>query len=70
MLSRFHLVYFHLFQVKVKVLFYSFICFVLESVNVMVPSILNERCDGNRNILHAVVNMCTPTSNKDMDNGE
>lgn len=31
------------------------------------PSILSERCDGNRNILHAVVNMCTPTSNKDSD---
>ncbi|XP_030767956.1 E3 ubiquitin-protein ligase UBR5 isoform X5 [Sitophilus oryzae] len=31
------------------------------------PSILNERCDGNRNIFHAVINMCTPTSNKDND---
>ncbi|XP_017768727.1 PREDICTED: E3 ubiquitin-protein ligase UBR5 isoform X3 [Nicrophorus vespilloides] len=33
-----------------------------------VQSILNERCDGNRNIFHAVVNMCTPTSNKETDN--
>ncbi|KAK9872968.1 hypothetical protein WA026_020316 [Henosepilachna vigintioctopunctata] len=33
-----------------------------------VASILNERCDGNRNIFHAVVNMCTPTSNKDVEN--
>ncbi|XP_060518971.1 E3 ubiquitin-protein ligase UBR5 isoform X3 [Cylas formicarius] len=31
------------------------------------PTILTERCDGNRNIFHAVVNMCTPTSNKDND---
>ncbi|XP_076270049.1 E3 ubiquitin-protein ligase hyd isoform X5 [Rhynchophorus ferrugineus] len=31
------------------------------------PPILSERCDGNRNIFHAVVNMCTPTSNKDND---
>ena len=25
--------------------------------------ILNERCDGNRNILHAAVFICAPTSN-------
>lgn len=31
---------------------------------------MNERCDGNRNIFHAVVNMCTPTSNKESDNGK
>ncbi|RZC39465.1 E3 ubiquitin-protein ligase hyd, partial [Asbolus verrucosus] len=33
-----------------------------------VSNILSERCDGNRNIFHAVVNMCTPTSNKDAEN--
>lgn len=32
-----------------------------------IASILNERCDGNRNILHACVSMCSPTSNKDND---
>ncbi|CAA9999619.1 unnamed protein product [Nesidiocoris tenuis] len=32
-------------------------------------AILNERCDGNRNILHACVSMCTPTTNKDSENG-
>ncbi|XP_046991563.1 E3 ubiquitin-protein ligase UBR5 [Schistocerca americana] len=30
-----------------------------------IDAILNERCDGNRNILHACVTMCAPTSNKD-----
>ncbi|XP_026726187.1 E3 ubiquitin-protein ligase UBR5 isoform X6 [Trichoplusia ni] len=30
-------------------------------------SILQERCDGNRNILHACVHMCAPTSNKEPD---
>ncbi|XP_014299219.1 E3 ubiquitin-protein ligase UBR5 [Microplitis demolitor] len=30
-----------------------------------IQSILQERCDGNRNIFHACVNMCSPTSNKD-----
>lgn len=35
----------------------------------VVQSILNERCDGNRNIFHAVVSMCSPTSNKESDNG-
>ncbi|KAL3890879.1 hypothetical protein ACJMK2_003152 [Sinanodonta woodiana] len=29
--------------------------------------ILQEHCDGNRNILHTVVSMCVPTSNKDYD---
>lgn len=28
-------------------------------------SILRERCDGNRNIFHACVSQCAPTSNKD-----
>lgn len=31
----------------------------------VIQGILSERCDGNRNIFHACVNMCTPTSNKD-----
>lgn len=35
-----------------------------------VQSVLNERCDGNRNIFHAVVSMCSPTSNKETDTGE
>ncbi|XP_066902270.1 E3 ubiquitin-protein ligase hyd isoform X4 [Halyomorpha halys] len=30
-------------------------------------AILNERCDGNRNIFHACVSMCTPTTNKDSE---
>ncbi|XP_018572709.1 E3 ubiquitin-protein ligase hyd isoform X3 [Anoplophora glabripennis] len=42
----------------------------MKSVSLMIPSIINERCDGNRNIFHAVVNMCTPTSNKDVDNDQ
>lgn len=33
----------------------------------VILNILDERCDGNRNIFHAVVNMCTPTSNKDTE---
>ncbi|XP_028164187.1 E3 ubiquitin-protein ligase UBR5 isoform X5 [Ostrinia furnacalis] len=33
-------------------------------------SILQERCDGNRNILHACVHMCAPTSNKEPDIAE
>lgn len=32
-----------------------------------IASITNERCDGNRNIIHACVAMCSPTSNKDDD---
>ncbi|XP_049822850.1 E3 ubiquitin-protein ligase UBR5 isoform X3 [Aethina tumida] len=40
----------------------------IKSNSANLPSFLSERCDGNRNIFHAVVNMCTPTSNKDSDN--
>ncbi|XP_056647890.1 E3 ubiquitin-protein ligase hyd isoform X1 [Diorhabda sublineata] len=36
-----------------------------KSHNLIGKSFLNEKCDGNRNIFHAVVNSCTPTSNKD-----
>lgn len=32
-------------------------------------SVLAERCDGNRNIFHACVSMCSPTSNKELDPG-
>lgn len=34
-----------------------------------IQMILKERCDGNRNILHACVNMCSPTSNKETEQG-
>lgn len=32
-----------------------------------IQGILNERCDGGRNVIHACVSMCSPTSNKDPD---
>lgn len=34
-----------------------------------IQMIFKERCDGNRNILHACVNMCSPTSNKETEQG-
>ena len=33
----------------------------------LVQAIIDERCDGGRNIFHAAVSMCQPTSNKDSD---
>lgn len=33
--------------------------------NTSLQAILNERCDGNRNVFHACVTMCAPTSNKE-----
>ena len=33
----------------------------------VIQRILDERCDGGRNILHALVSGCQPTSNKDSD---
>ncbi|XP_021934340.1 E3 ubiquitin-protein ligase UBR5 isoform X2 [Zootermopsis nevadensis] len=38
-----------------------------NDVGSALQGILMERCDGNRNIFHACVTMCTPTSNKDGD---
>lgn len=29
--------------------------------------ILAERCDGNRNLLHACVSVCAPISNKELE---
>ena len=34
-----------------------------------IDQMLNERCDGNRNILHACVAVCAPSSNKDLETG-
>ncbi|XP_076167112.1 E3 ubiquitin-protein ligase hyd isoform X2 [Ptiloglossa arizonensis] len=34
-----------------------------------IQAILTERCDGNRNILHACISMSSPTSNKENDQG-
>lgn len=39
------------------------------NANSQIQTILKERCDGNRNILHACVNMCSPTSNKETEQG-
>ena len=36
----------------------------------MLQDIFKEHCDGNRNILHTCVAMCSPTSNKDYDQGK
>ena len=38
-----------------------------ESTIETVTKILEERCDGGRNIFHTAVSMCQPTSNKDPD---
>lgn len=37
----------------------------ISGINSTLSSILAERCDGNRNIFHACVTMCVPTSNKE-----
>jgi E3 ubiquitin-protein ligase EDD1 len=39
-----------------------------EIFNEKIKKILNERIDGNRNIIHSAVYACAPTSNKDTDN--
>ncbi|XP_012256943.2 E3 ubiquitin-protein ligase UBR5 isoform X2 [Athalia rosae] len=40
-----------------------------DGMSSQIQTILAERCDGNRNILHACVNMCSPTSNKENEQG-
>ena len=37
-----------------------------SSANKRLKKILNERCDGNRNIFHAAVFVCAPTSNNNL----
>ncbi|XP_029848951.2 E3 ubiquitin-protein ligase UBR5 isoform X8 [Ixodes scapularis] len=41
-----------------------------EAGRIALNNILNERCDGNRNIFHAAVSTCFPTSNKENESGE
>lgn len=41
-----------------------------ETGRAALNNILNERWDGNRNILHAAVSTCFPTSNKENESGE
>lgn len=41
-----------------------------EAGRAALNNILNERWDGNRNILHAAVSTCFPTSNKENESGE
>ncbi|KAL1422900.1 hypothetical protein MTO96_021623 [Rhipicephalus appendiculatus] len=41
-----------------------------EAGRATLHNILNERWDGNRNILHAAVSTCFPTSNKENESGE
>lgn len=38
---------------------------VLEQNLQMLQAFISHRCDGNRNILHACVSVCFPTSNKE-----
>lgn len=42
----------------------------IKGKDASILSILNERSDGNRNIFHAVINMCAPTSNKENETAE
>jgi len=37
---------------------------------VLLSQILAERCDGNRNLLHACVSVCAPISNKELEGTE
>lgn len=43
--------------------------FIFFPDNDLIATILRERCDGNRNLLHACVSMCAPVSNKDHEAG-
>lgn len=38
---------------------------VLDQNPQVLQTFLGHRCDGNRNILHACVSVCFPTSNKE-----
>jgi E3 ubiquitin-protein ligase EDD1 len=47
-----------------------FLCCMMSVMDfpfLLLQSILEERCDGGRNIFHTAISMCQPTSNKDSD---
>jgi len=58
-------------KIHMRIIFFYFVENNLthSSANLQIQMILKERCDGNRNILHACVNMCSPTSNKETEQG-
>lgn len=41
--------------------------FIFIDNGVLLSQILAERCDGNRNLLHACVSVCAPISNKELE---
>lgn len=43
------------------------IFFIFIDNGVLLSQILAERCDGNRNLLHACVSVCAPISNKEQE---
>ena len=48
-----------------------YLIFVESSVTqTTIQRILGERCDGNRNIVHACISMAAPINNKDTDFGK
>lgn len=55
----------------VDVVLYADDVMVLDAIvrECNIDQMLSERCDGNRNILHACVAACAPSSNKDLDAG-
>jgi len=44
----------------------AFFCIFIDN-GVLLSQILAERCDGNRNLLHACVSVCAPISNKELE---
>lgn len=50
-------------------IWFVLVFFLLDNGELL-SQILAERCDGNRNLLHACVSVCAPVSNKEHDNGK
>jgi len=50
--------------------FYKGLIFLYIDDGVLLSQILAERCDGNRNLLHACVSVCAPVSNKELEGNE
>lgn len=51
----------------IKELYFNVYFFIFVDNGEFLSQILAERCDGNRNLLHACVSVCAPISNKELE---
>lgn len=61
------MVFFSLFNFNCIFFLNLCIIYLFVEQGELLSQILAERCDGNRNLLHACVSVCAPISNKELE---